>query len=524
MPQPTQVREYLRVSQDSSGRERSPEEQHDDNQRAANELGFELGEPYRDIGSASRYARKSRGGFDRLVSDLEAGRFGAEVLMLWESSRGSRKVGEWVSLVELCETQRVRIHVTTHGRTYDPANHRDRRSLLEDAVDSEYESAKKSERLRRSAAASARDGRAVSRIPYGYRSVYDPKTGRLQGRVPEPAEAAVVRELFAKVAAGMSLRGIATEFAERGIEKRSGGPFSAPHLRSLLNNHAYIGERAYVQGRHKWAQRRRHEAVITAAQWEPIIDRDLWFTVHSILSDQARVKNRPGGARHLLSMFCRCDVCGGPLNHIVERGNPVYRCRDKGCVRVAKDDLEQVATARVRRYLSSPEVYRLLKQADESANEALDAVVKRLAETEFELEDLEQRTAEGRLTLQFAERVEPGIRARIKALQQQRDELSLPTVLRGLFNPGEDVDQRLASMTDMAQKRRLFGAVLSPKLAGELRLRQSPVKNQRTPAADRVVFVREAGARPGLGCTSATVDLPLGREGTPNGAERTGPF
>lgn len=41
--------------------------------------------------------------------------------MIWESGRGIRRVGDW---------------------TYDPANSRDRRSLLEDAVDGEYEPAK----------------------------------------------------------------------------------------------------------------------------------------------------------------------------------------------------------------------------------------------------------------------------------------------------------------------------------------------------------------------------------------------
>lgn len=490
MAEPTQVREYLRVSQDSSGRERSPEEQHQDNERAAAELGFVLGEPYRDIGSASRYARKSRKGFDQLTDDLKNGTFNAGVLMLWESSRGSRKVGEWVALIELCEERAVRIHVTTHARTYDPANHRDRRSLLEDAVDSEYESAKKSDRLRRSAAAAAAEGRAVSRVPFGYRAVYNPSTGRLEGRVPDEAAAKIVLELFEKVAAGQSIKGIAAEFAARGIEKRSGGPFSAPHLRSLLNNRAYIGERAYIKGRKdRW--QRRGEAVITPAQWAPIVGRDLWFTVHSILSDQARVKNRPGGARHLLSMIARCDPCGGPLNAIVEKGNPVYRCRDKGCVRVSKGDLEAVATERVRRYLSSPAVYRGLRQEGEDADQALADVDSQLAAVRFELDDLERRTSEGRLTLEFAERVEPGIRARIKTLQDRRDELATPAVLRGLFTPGGDVDERLSAMSDVAQRRRLFGVVLSPRLAGQLRVLRSPKPRQRTPAVDRVVFLRQ---------------------------------
>jgi hypothetical protein len=52
----TIAREYLRVSVDKSGRERSPEEQHADNERAAADHRWALGDPYRDVGSASRYA------------------------------------------------------------------------------------------------------------------------------------------------------------------------------------------------------------------------------------------------------------------------------------------------------------------------------------------------------------------------------------------------------------------------------------------------------------------------------------
>jgi hypothetical protein len=44
-----------RISVDKSGRERSPEEQHADNEQAAAEHGWALGDPYRDVRSASRY-------------------------------------------------------------------------------------------------------------------------------------------------------------------------------------------------------------------------------------------------------------------------------------------------------------------------------------------------------------------------------------------------------------------------------------------------------------------------------------
>ena len=71
------AREYLRVSFDHSGRERPNDEQHTDNERAATEHGWKLGKPYRDTGSASRYASKRRDEFERLVADLEADTFGA---------------------------------------------------------------------------------------------------------------------------------------------------------------------------------------------------------------------------------------------------------------------------------------------------------------------------------------------------------------------------------------------------------------------------------------------------------------
>ncbi|MET7727737.1 recombinase family protein [Streptomyces mirabilis] len=79
------------------------DEQGMENAEAADERDIVLGEPYEDTGSASRYQRKSRDGFDKLIDDLKKDTFGADVLILWESSRGSRKVGEWITLIELCE-------------------------------------------------------------------------------------------------------------------------------------------------------------------------------------------------------------------------------------------------------------------------------------------------------------------------------------------------------------------------------------------------------------------------------------
>ena len=72
--------------------------------------GWIFGESYRDEWvSASRYSRKTRDNFDRLIADLENDQFDAQVLMIWESSWGSRRVGEWVNLLELCERRSLSI-------------------------------------------------------------------------------------------------------------------------------------------------------------------------------------------------------------------------------------------------------------------------------------------------------------------------------------------------------------------------------------------------------------------------------
>ena len=111
----------------------------------------------------------------------------------------------------------MRIHVTSHGRTYDLTNPRDRRTLQEDGTDAEYESGKLSTRAKRHTTANAVDGRPHGRIPFGYRRTYDPTNGRLAGQEPEPAEAAVVVEMFERLAQGHSLRSVARDFEARGI-------------------------------------------------------------------------------------------------------------------------------------------------------------------------------------------------------------------------------------------------------------------------------------------------------------------
>jgi site-specific DNA recombinase len=505
------------VSYDRSGRERSQDEQHTENERVCMERGLRLGPAYREAGSASasRYARKARDDFGRLLTDLETGRFGADVLVLWESSRGSRRVGEWVTLIELCETARVSIMVTTHGREYDPANARDRRSLLEDAVDSEYESSKVSARSRRASAAAAAAGRPHGTIPFGYRRRYDERTRQLVAQEPDPGEAPVVVELFARLRAGHSLAGIARDFAGRGIVNDSGTPFSAQHLRSLALTATYAGIRVHRPGSSAGPRTRSriafggHGVSQTAGTWPGLVSVEEYLAVREILTDPARTTGKPGKARHLLSMIARCGPCGAPLV-VTFRARPdgEYQCHHGGHVRVSKTELDEYGQAAILGFLARPDVHAALGD-DHGAGAELAAVRGRLALARTELAELRAAAGDGRVSVATLVSVEPGLLARIDTEEAEQTRLTTPSFLHGLITPGADVAARWEQMP-VSARREVARTLLVPTLLGALHVNRRPPgrRNTHVPVPDRVTWIRDTNPADATGPEAEAADQP----------------
>jgi DNA invertase Pin-like site-specific DNA recombinase len=512
MPEKAQVRatetarEYLRVSADRSGRERSNDEQHDDNARAAEAEGWALGAPYRDEGSASAYAANGNGrvGFDRLVDDVTHDRFGADVLILWEASRGSRRLSVWAQFLELLGDRGVRLHVTSHGRTYDLSNPRDRRSLHEDGTDSEYESGKISLRTRRATASAAAKGEPHGHIPFGYRRRYDPETRRFVEQVPEADEAEIVRELFRRLAAGHSLRSIARDLDARGVRSRDrthqrtgeflpGKPFSSQSLRNMALNPSYAGKRLYAPGS-RTATARRANGTLVEAVWHEhaLVDEATFLAVERRLTNPARRTSPTArGGKHLLSMSARCDVCSGPLAVTYRRGRREYGCQHGGHLRIIADDLDTYAEGEILAYLCDDKRARRLRSGD-GDSAALAAADDEVARIDRELDDLADRVGSGELTATLAARAEPTIRKRLDAAKRHRDELVTPDDLYALIAPGLDVAQRWEA-APMQVRRQVVRLVLTPELLGELRVTRNPTPGKRAPAAERIVWRRIDG-------------------------------
>lgn len=481
---------YLRVSMDRSGRERSTTEQDAELGPAAEAHGWVYGPKYTDQGSASRYATKRRDDYTRLIADLTADTFGAHVLMLWEFSRGSRDVGEWATLLDLCAKRGVRIYVHTHGRTYDPRNGRDRRSMIDDANDSEYESYKTSVRVKRDASTVAAAGGIWGAAPAGYRHVYDNRRGKLIGRVIDDERAPMIRDLFALIEAGHSGLDVARRLTADGWRNGRGNPYSWPQLRQMALNASYAGKRVHDPDNKRGHPPYSPTATFTDAVWPAIVEYRQWLAVQGILTAPGRMTRRPGRGIHLLSMHARCGMCGGPMAAREPQGRQaVYRCNDRACTQVIKSDLDEWATGAIFGYMAR---YHASTTPDETEdNAALADVRDRLARKSAEYEDFAAQVIAGAVSAAFAAKVEQGMAAAIADLEAQERKLMLPTQLSSLIEPGPDVADRWDELP-MSVRRKIVGYVFSPDELGTLRVVKSDKRaggRGSTPIADRVRVV-----------------------------------
>jgi DNA invertase Pin-like site-specific DNA recombinase len=440
------------VSRDRSGRERSISEQSEDNQRAAGQRHVVLAEPYADRSiSASRFTSRARGGFDRLVADLRGGRFGADELVLWESSRGSRRVDEWLALIDACGG--VRIYVTTHGRSYDPANPRDRRSLLEDAVDSDYESGKASVRILRAVAANASTGRPHGRILYGYRREYEPMpTGkpRLLRQVADEATAPIVREAARRVLSGETPYAVAESLNRRGVPTPRGGThgWDLSQVRRMLINPGYAGQRVH-RGKILDGVKAQGDELITPADHLALVAK---------LADPARRTQRDSAVRHLLSGIARCGLCGAAMRALPNRGDLSYTC--PACFRVSRRvrQVDAMVVVAVVDRLADPDLAQLLTAARGSG---VAVALAKVRELRNRLDAFYDKASDGSLSPEALSRIEARLLPQIAVAERAAAVRPVPTCVSEAAGP--DAERRWDAMS-LTQRREIIRALVEIRI------------------------------------------------------------
>lgn len=317
MPTMTVADIYGRKSSDDRGK--SVNDQLVEGQAAVEENGWTLGRVFTDDNrSASRFARKEREDFAELLDHIRGGQ--CELLVLWESSRGSRRLAEWAEFLELCRERAVRLHVVSHQRTYDVRIARDWKQLATDGVDAHAESNVTSERSLRGKRRSAAAGRPAGKLQFGFRRVYD-DAGVFVEQVEHPDQAPLVREAAQRVLAGEACNSIAVDFNARGIPGPRGGRWDLTQVKRLCTMPAYAGLRQH-QGQ-----------VVGKAAWKGIHDEDTYSRLLARLSDPKRRTQRDSSLKHVLSGLIRCALCESVMRVLSNRGYLCYTCR--GCLRTS---------------------------------------------------------------------------------------------------------------------------------------------------------------------------------------------
>lgn len=185
-------------------------------------------------------------------------------------------------------------------------------------------------RVRRGHKGNIRAGRAASGVAYGYRKVVqlDAKGEPVRGlrEIDEPTSA-IVRQIFADYAAGMSAIQIAYALNARGVPAPRGGIWRASslvgHRRTgfgILSNPIYIGQLVYGRSQSVVDPRTRQRSMrpgegpveIGEAPHLRLIDSALWQAVQDQIAKRASPNpERQRRPKHLLSGLGRCGVCGG---------------------------------------------------------------------------------------------------------------------------------------------------------------------------------------------------------------------
>ena len=434
---------YARISQDPQGKSQSVDQQTAAGRAAARALGWTIVAELSDPVSASRFSTRPRPGRRRRADPSRAGKLDAVVL--WEASRGSRRLTGFSQLLDDVRAAGVLIHVVSHGATYDMSNARDWKTLADEGVASQAESDRLSIRVRRAYLAAFASGKPMGRAAYGMERCYDQSTRVLIEQRPDAVTGPIVAEIISAIAASTPISAIVADLYRRGIVSPTGQPRWSRNsvLRLVKDGLVYIGKRRGASGE------------ILDGDWSGCVDESVFWAARRVLADPARKAAadrrggvRPGAARWMLSYATTvCGTCGAVLNVVSRKSGPVYRCSSGGAGHAGApvEWLDSLVSAAVCRWASRPEVYAELTRLD--ADPAAEAARSEAAEARERLAGLEAQCIAGEISGASFARLASGLEIRIAEAERRAEPSGASPVLRSLVSGAEaDAGDREAVM------------------------------------------------------------------------------
>lgn len=278
---------YARYSSHNQ-RDVSIEQQIEACRKYAASLGLKITVTYEDRAISGR--TDNRPAFQRMMNDAEDGKFC--YVLAWKSNRMGRNMMQaMVNEARLVDCG-VKVYYAEEDFDDSAAGRFALRSMMNV---NQFYSDNLAEDVRRGLMDNASKCIANGKQPFGYKRGSDGKVV-----LDEPA-AAVVREVFTRVASGETNTSIARDLNRRGIKTGSNGKWNKCSFHGLCTNERYRGIYIYGETRIEGGVPR-------------IIDDRLWHKVQEAIKMRNRRKNgrhRPGEDDYLLTGKLRCGHCGG---------------------------------------------------------------------------------------------------------------------------------------------------------------------------------------------------------------------
>jgi DNA invertase Pin-like site-specific DNA recombinase len=468
---------YARVSQARDERSKSVDDQLAELRTWAKREGWPIVGEYRDDDvSASRYSNgKARPGWEQTMAIVASGR--VKALLLWELSRATRDKAVSAALETACAARGVRIGYS--GRLHDPATADGEFAVGLDALLAARESAMTSERVRRAAEHRATRGQPHAALPWGYRRVFDPATGRVVAYEIDPERGPIVQEMVRRVLNYESANAIAADLNKRKIPTAAAGKCTRQCGCRATNsgkpNPNWEGTHTRFSGRWTGANLSKHilkpalaglrtrngEVLDVKATWPPLISVDDHHRLRALYASPERDKWRNTTGRrevkHLGTglFWCGREGCDGRMRVVRRHDRSDYACRS--CMRTGRrqavvDDLVQkVVIARLAR----PDIMELLAgpDTDEQRQRAASEVIRLRAEEA----DMRRLVREGRLSPLDLADWRDGWTPRLEAAERAARPPQLPSAVSDMV--GSDAEQRWAKAS-IANRRAVVDVLL----------------------------------------------------------------
>ncbi|MET4588859.1 recombinase family protein [Arthrobacter sp. 754] len=364
---------YARISSDE-GTALGVTRQIEDCTAEASRRGWPLGEIFTD-NDVSATRTKKRPAYERMLDAIEHRTIDAVVV--WDVDRLTRTPAELERFIGLADTHGLAL--ASIGGEVDLATPQGRLTARIKGSVARHEVEQMSRRLKRKFQENAKAGKSHGVMPFGYRRepILDENGRRIGSRdAIVPAEAEVIRELYARAIAGDTLRYLAKYLNEQGFRTGQGNAFIGNVVGNMLRKPRYAGHRTHAG------------QIIGKGEWEPIISQDTYDQAMAVLTAPGRRHQRGIEPKHLLSGIALCGRCGGTMRPNMHKPLPDgthrrsnYACSD--CMKLTRkmEPVDEVVEAVMIARLSRPDVLAHLSEKPDdlaAAASSRDAILARM--------------------------------------------------------------------------------------------------------------------------------------------------